>query len=50
MKKRRTGRDDGANGNEGDDEGFESSPEKVYDQMNEEKIILTSTFSNVCYS
>ena len=28
MKKKKV-RDDSANGNEGDDEGFESSPEKV---------------------
>ena len=35
MKKRRTGHDAGANGNDGDDEGFESSPEKVYYQLNE---------------
>ena len=29
MKKRKTGRDESVNGNDGDDEGFESSPEKV---------------------
>ena len=29
MKKRKTGRDESVTGNEGDDEGFESSPEKV---------------------
>ena len=29
MKKRKTGRDESVPGNEGDDEGFESSPEKV---------------------
>ena len=29
MKKRKNGRDESALGNDGDDEGFESSPEKV---------------------
>ena len=29
MKKRKTGRYESVNGNDGDDEGFESSPEKV---------------------
>ena len=29
MKKRKPGRDESTNGNDGDDEGFESSPEKV---------------------
>ena len=29
MKKHKTGRGESVNGNDGDDEGFESSPEKV---------------------
>ena len=37
MKKRKTGRDESVNGNEGDDEGFESSPEKVTIKLNLKK-------------
>ena len=29
MKKRKSGHDESLNGNDGDDEGFESSPDKV---------------------
>ena len=29
MKKHKTGRGESVNGNDGDDEGFDSSPEKV---------------------
>ena len=38
MKKRKTGRDESVNGNEGDDEGFESSPEKVIMKFNFKKL------------
>ena len=39
MKKRKTGRDESVNGNEGDDEGFESSPEKVTMKFNFLKVL-----------
>ena len=40
MKKRKTGREESVNGNEGDDEGFESSPEKVTTKFNFQKLII----------
>ena len=47
MKKRKTGRDESVNGNDGDDEGFESSPEKVSTKgkkYNKERSIVIEKF------
>ena len=43
MKKRKTGRDESVNGNEEDDEGFESSPEKVTMNFNFQKVKNSNT-------
>ena len=51
MKKRKNGRDESALGNDGDDEGFESSPEKVkilqvFLIVDYFEIVLLVTFKN----